>query len=448
LTAILSNEKCQTELSEIVVQHMKIAIITRLFSGLARSMDNLEWKPYGVPAIYKLIEGLNGRRVTTDVYFLCKSEEESKNTKSIIKHKFIELPFVTFIVIPFYTLKVNSSKVKQIYNNSVQYSKLICRYLFCQSYDLFYLDRSNIVLASMLSFFGMKTVVRFLGIANFKYFTDRLRYRVISPLVYLGLKIPYSLVICTEDGSPSKKLFSECLNKKTPYSIILNGVDLNTAFEGELMSIRTKYSIKDHIPIILFVGRLTEDKGCLEFVDSLIKLKSYTYNYVAILICGDDDYSVLQNKINNNGLINNVIFEKHIEQKHIHSYFEQVDIYVSLNRMGNLSNTVLEAMTAGKCIIMLGKDEATHTDEVTEKLVPYDVVMRIDRNNIIDGLIERLIELIDNPKKITHYSEQMRAFANGFLWSWDERINCEIELLQKVARNESIEDRCLVRPKT
>jgi hypothetical protein len=105
-------------------------------------------------------------------------------------------------------------------------------------------------------------------------------------------------------------------------------------------------------------------------------------------------------------------------------------------------------MAAGRCIIVLGKDEITHTDETTERLVPEDAVIRINRNKTVNDLAENIIDLIENLEKIAVYSERMKGFAKDFLWSWDERVNYEIELLQKVARNESIEDRCLVKPNT
>jgi glycosyltransferase involved in cell wall biosynthesis len=106
--------------------------------------------------------------------------------------------------------------------------------------------------------------------------------------------------------------------------------------------------------------------------------------------------------------------------------------------LGNLSNTVLEAMAAGNCIVMLGKEKETHTDESTERLVPDDVVIRINRQDIVNDLTDKLIDLIDNHEKINMYSERMEMFSNDFLWSWEERVKHEIELLEMVAKGETI----------
>ena len=137
-----------------------------------------------------------------------------------------------------------------------------------------YFDRANIVLAAIFSLIGVKTVVRFLGIANFRYLMES-KYVLYSPLVFLSLKVPYSLVICTEDGSPSKRLFSKCLNKKTPYKIMINGVSKVSTKKKDKLFIREKYNINENKTIILFVGRVLEGKGAREFIDALIQLSNY-----------------------------------------------------------------------------------------------------------------------------------------------------------------------------
>ena len=143
-------------------------------------------------------------------------------------------------------------------------------FLFKGKYDLAYFDRPNIVLASIFSFCKVKTIVRFLDISNFVNFTNKISSSLLFPLVYLSLKIQYSLVICSEDGSCSRNLFTKCLNKKAPVQILLNGVDTKEASECMGISLTARYVFSDKFPILLFVGRLTADKGAAEFVDALI----------------------------------------------------------------------------------------------------------------------------------------------------------------------------------
>jgi glycosyltransferase involved in cell wall biosynthesis len=219
---------------------------------------------------------------------------------------------------------------------------------------------------------------------------------------------------------------------------MINGVSKVSTKKKDKLFIREKYNINENKTIILFVGRVLEGKGAREFIDALIQLSNYTKEFHAVMICGGGDIIFLQNMLKSKGVEELVVFEKYVEQKNIMYYFQQSDIYVSLNKLGNLSNTVLEAMAAGNCIVMLGKEKETHTDESTERLVPDDVVIRINRQDIVNDLTDKLIDLIDNPVKINMYSERMEMFSNDFLWSWEERVKHEIELLEMVAKGETI----------
>ena len=87
-----------------------------------------------------------------------------------------------------------------------------------------------------------------------------------------------------------------------------------------------------------------------------------------------------------------------------------------------------------KCVVMLQKDEPTHTDIITEQLIPEDTVIRIDRKKIAEDLKEKLEDMISNPYKINAYSDRMKKFADKFLWSWGERIDYEIDLLNQIEK--------------
>ncbi len=412
---------------------MKVAFVTRMFSGLIDSVAKSEWKPYGVPAIYKLVEGLNKMGASLDVFLLCKTEEESKNTRGLIRLKFKGLN-ANFYVLQYYHLKIKSTKLRQLYNDCIQFNTVFMKFILGGKYDLIYFDRVNIVLAAICSLLGKKIVVRFLGVADLLQYEEKFTQIILYPLAYLSRRAPFSLVICSEDGTPSRNLFSKCLHKKTPVRILLNGTDKNMSQGDQGFSIRLKYNFNDNYPVLLFVARMTMDKGADEFVDALIGLKRRSKKFYAVIVCGGSDFDLLKEKIQFNGLKNYVVFERFVKHVKIFSYFDQSDVYISLNKLGNLSNTVLEAMSAGKCIIMLGKDKKTHADESTERLVPSGITIRIDRDNIVNDLIKKLADLIGDLEKIRILSKRMKNFSGKFLWSWDERINYEIELLRKVAK--------------
>jgi len=410
---------------------MKYLFITRLFSGLIPSMEKEKWIPFGVPAFYKIIEKISEEKIQADVILFCKTKEESKNFKKITKINFSELD-INFYVVPFYNVSFRVNYLNLIFNDIFHAIYLLYR-LFGSNYKLVYTDRANLKFALLSSLLRFPTVLRFLGIGNLHTLFRINKYTFLFQ--YLSLKKKYNLVICSEDGSPSRYFFKKYFHIKTPYKILLNGVSKSLTANPSF-SIREKYNIDSNSPLLLFVGRLTEDKGAEEFIDTIISLKKTSNQFHAFIICGGGRDDRLERKIKDNSLDNRVFFERFIPHSLIAEFYRQIDIYISLNKYGNLSNTVLEAMNEGKCVVMLGKDEKDHTDESTEKLIPKNVALFIDRNNIVDDLTEKLEDMISNPHKINTYSKRMKLFAIDFLWSWDERIDYEIGLLQKVARRE------------
>jgi len=414
---------------------MKFLFVTRFFSGLIQSIENKKWDPSGIPAIYKLLEQINkNKTIFTEVLFLCKTKTESQNFRKITKIILSELD-INFYVVPFYGFNIKNNTLSYIINDTVQLLYFIYR-LVRFDYDLLYTDRININFAFIGSLFKIPTVIRFLGIANLKLLINSVKHKLLSPLNYLCLKRKYDLVICSEDGSPARYFFEKCLNKKTPYIILLNGVEKTIC--NESISIREKYHFVKNYPVFLFIGRNSNNKGVDEIIQTLIKLKSHSMFFYAIIICGGSDYKQIRNTIAEHSLSEYVRFVKFVPHKQISEFYKQADIFISLNKYGNLSNAVLEAMNEGTCVIMLGKDENDHTDESTEQLVPADVAIRIDRKNIVDELTNKLECFIFHPEKILTYSKRVKNYSKKLLWPWDERIEYEIAMLERVAKGEAL----------
>jgi glycosyltransferase involved in cell wall biosynthesis len=115
------------------------------------------------------------------------------------------------------------------------------------------------------------------------------------------------------------------------------------------------------------------------------------------------------------------------------AWLAQADVYVSLNHLGNLSNANLEAMAAGKCMIILDADPQTHTDTETARLIPDGVVLRINRGDIAGNLARALESLLDAPERITFYAAAASCLGKELLQPWDQRIEMETDLICHLA---------------
>lgn len=399
-----------------------------MFSGLYESIRSSNWEPSGIPTIVKLAEQITAK-APLYWFIICKTEKES----SVVGNKLRQITFengITAHIIPYRNF-MKSVRTNVLINNAFAIIYLF-KTLKRLKDKLFYCDRSNILIAALIKIlYGGPVVIRILGLyPDQKALASRRLFRLLNPMTYLAYKRKYDLAICTEDGSGVAFYIDNILNRDTRRLILLNGVDKLTD--------RPRKKNHSGDIVFLFVGAMTDQKGILELIEAFSKLKKHNYPF-RLKIVGKGE---LASKVVS--LIRERDIERHTEMvgavslKRINEVYLKSDVYISLNKLGSLSNTVLEAMAAGKCIVMLDKDEETHTDESTGKLVPNDVVIRIDRNNIVDDLTQKLADLIENPAKITVYSERMTSFADKFLWSWDERISYEISLLEKIAEGEAV----------
>jgi hypothetical protein len=107
---------------------------------------------------------------------------------------------------------------------------------------------------------------------------------------------------------------------------------------------------------------------------------------------------------------------------------------VSLNHLGNLSNANLEAMAAGKCMIILDADPKTHTDMETARLIPEGAAVRIGREEMAKNLARALESLLDEPGKIESHAAAAERLGRELLQPWDRRIETETDLICHLAR--------------
>lgn len=401
-------------------------IVTRMFSGLFESIQREEWNPSGIPAIVNLVERISNRWEITWIVS-CKNETESSiaqgKPKQIVLNN-TEMHFVKFPNI------IKSGKANATLNDILTINRC-CRLSLNERKKIFYFDRSNIVSAAFAKLFlRTPVVVRILGVyPDQKALAASFLKKLFNLLTFLAYRVKYDLAICSQDGSGGEYYIDKLLSVQTPKRILLNGVNEFA---------RHYRNIKQNRISLLFVGKLIEDKGILELIESVTALKRMGKEFhLKIVGKGVLSKRIFDTIIDRN-LQDYVEMAGSVEQRKLCQYYAETDVYISLNKLGNLSNTVLEAMSAGKCVVMLKKDNDTHTDEYTEKMIPEDTVIRVDRRDIVADLTEKLGILCDSPEEINNCSERMRMFADNFLWSWGERITYEIELLRKIVEGKSI----------
>jgi glycosyltransferase involved in cell wall biosynthesis len=413
---------------------LKILFVTSLYSPLETSIREDKWNPTGMPAIAKLFEGLRNR----GIYFDSVMINQRFNTEAGI-HKYINSHFGnTFLLVCTKDAKHISKYMllKNMWNLSktIRHFQLIRKLLNDKKYNLIYVDRSNTVIAWFISlFYDIPVFIRYHGIVLLHKHASSLKYKFLHPIRYLSFFGNYAYILCSKDGSPVEAFLNRFRRNKVKYSIMLNGIDKSElSNEKDRHLLLKELNIRGDIPILLFVGRLTNDKGIRPFLESIRNIHHSSKGFHVIIIGDGELKKWAENFISDNQLGSVITLLGQIGHDQIPKYLSIGDLYVSLNYYGNLSNTVLEALGAGLATIVLKSDG--HGYSATSADVLGDSVLYIDRNHTVRDLEDIINKLLCNSMLTAEYKNRAKRSAQEKLPSWDERIAQEIKLMMEAAK--------------
>lgn len=388
-------------------------------SGFIKSFESGVWSPMGAPAIAKLIEALDQPNVEARIVFSAKSAQRARrhNGFSNLRLKTILLNYhgwagflgdrigfyINEIVHLFWVL-INIARFKP---------------------DVIYVDRSNILIASCIArLTKIPIVVRILGAPSSLRDVVRNKKSIYCRLYRWAYRAKYALVIGSMDGTSIKQWFREGLSPLVPRIALLNGV------EPYHQNIKVRSDEKIHI---LILGRLDEYKRTDLIIRAILNLPSKYLSRCEINVVGDGDLrEALFNMVSDAGLLNRIIFHGAIAHDEIGSFLFNSDIYISMNKVGNLSNANLEAMQAGLAFIIPEANPVAHADMETHEIISTDMAIRVDNNNLCEGIQRAICELIDDPARVERMKLASKKCA-AKLMTWDERINLEIRMISQVA---------------
>lgn len=261
-------------------------------------------------------------------------------------------------------------------------------------------------------------VKKFRGVLNTSYPRRNLIWLLKYWNEILALKLPSSLLIVTNNGSEGDKILDYLGFPSQKVRFWINGYSPNE------FRIEKRKSNKINI---LSVCRYESSKGIYEITKAFsILIKFHHFPNVNLTVVGDgSEFKKLNCFINKLGIKNRVCLAGAIKREHLYKYYNNADIFVSINKIDILSNSVLEAMRYNLPIIAL-RTVATST-----LLKNNDNCILLENdNNLIFNLSEALYELINH--KNTREKLGSRAYDTVISnqWTWEERVAAEVKEIE------------------
>lgn len=220
----------------------------------------------------------------------------------------------------------------------------------------------------------------------------------------------YCETTATELIVPTKKICNLFKNKykfEKNINIIPTGIEIERFFneeidKDELIRMRRLYNINKKDFIIIFVGRLAEEKNIKYILDIEKELKEKHKN-IKMLIVGDgpakEEY---ENYVKELNIEDNVIFTGRAAWEDMPTYYHMADIFITASLSETQGLTVVEAMASSLTPCCIEDDAFTET--VIDNF-----------NGIIfktkEEAVEKIIKMYKDDKKRNMLSKQARISA-------------------------------------
>ncbi|MGD9922187.1 MAG: glycosyltransferase family 4 protein [Pseudorhodoplanes sp.] len=404
---------------------MRVLFLARLFAGLKSGLAKGQWEPGGVPAIYRLIEGLAADRDVDLLSVFCVKEPDSRFPKRLRRN----IPVIGDTVILPYASPFGgrARRVTAARNEAMHAARMLALAARFKP-DVIYANYTNILPAALLARAGYRVVLRLMGVQS--------HHRDIAagkaPFFRWQMRSPFAHVVCTEDGSDPAALIPNLVRAETPWTVRLNGCDAKPLPADQVRAFRNETGLGER-PVVLFLGRLEPYKGAVEFIEAAIAMLRSIPDGADVVVVGDGPLrDEMEARVNASGVMARIRFAGAQPHARVNLFLNAADVYVSTNMYGNLSNANLEALAAGACLVFPTSDPLLPLDTVTDRLLPPGTAARYARNELPASLADALCQLVRSPEEIVARRGQTGALAQQIIRPWSDVVANDIALLKSV----------------
>ena len=403
-----------------------------MFNGLETSMNTKVWKPTGVPTIYRMIE-----RLDSDVLYNLDLVVTSKNNDykwifGLVKK--VNIVGLTSVVTILHSFGYRYGKFGALLQELFHIFYLLTK-IFYRRYDLLYIDHANIFTASLAARISKVPVIfRVMGVypAMRNVMSGS---GVVNMFLRWCYRSPFSMVVCTQDGSGIEPWLDQALASNVPVYKLINGVEYHKPTASQKNILYDTYSIPKNKFLVLYLGKLEKIKGIYDFIDGFLLADKKTKGKLhAIIIGHGNQYTNVIKLLNNCVHQDSVTLIPRVQHNEIFKFHEMADLYISPNQLANLTNANLEAMQAGTCMAIPKSQPDTGVDLVTDTLLDNTAIYRYDFPPTPKVISFAIIDLYSDPKLRKSLSKSVVLQSNKFITSWKKRIESEIELLENLIR--------------
>ena len=411
---------------------MKVLYVSRLFSGLERSVSDASWKPTGVPTIYRIIEALS-READLNLILCAKDGHTSLSDLKDRRMRLegLDCPVEILAATPKFSFLPRALSVA--YRELRHALRTIFR-AWREQPDLIYIDHGNVWTAGILARISpIPIVFRVMGV--YPAMRDAIEgKRQVHCYLRWCYRAPFATVVCTQDGSGVEPWLKKAVAPSVPVHILVNGVD-DVSTSASLDA--AEFQVPNDATIVMFLGKLEHGKGALSFAEGFVAAQHHDLSLHAVMIGTGSQVPMIKAAFANANCSERLTLIERLPHAAVLGLLKRSDIYVSLNRFGNLSNANLEAMRVGTAMIFPEAQTDTGVDLETDRIIPADAVRRIKDSDDKVGLVQAILQLSGSRELRATMSNQVRTISAEHIGDWDTRVKREMEILREIVTRQT-----------
>jgi 1,2-diacylglycerol 3-alpha-glucosyltransferase len=214
---------------------------------------------------------------------------------------------------------------------------------------------------------------------------------------------PYDRVIAPSERAKDRL---RTMVPATPAALVPNGVPVvPTPLPGVGGALRRQLGLPETARIVLYVGRVAEEKRSRQLVDALVEHLPGSQGTVALLVGGGGDLRRVRARMRRQGFADRIRLPGYLPHDDVLTLYREAAVFVTASVSENHPLTLLEAAQAGLPLAV--RDDAglgsVAIDGVNGVTAPDD-----------DALVRRTLHLLDDTAALARLGTASRHLAQPF----------------------------------
>lgn len=223
------------------------------------------------------------------------------------------------------------------------------------------------------------------------------------------------------------KLFKEKYKFDKNVHIVPTGVEVERFYKEnidkeEINAIRKELNIKKDDIVILYVGRLAQEKNVELLIKSHVEIVKKNKKAKLVIVGSGPDYEKYINLASNLKIKNNVIFTNAIPWEEMPNYYNIADVFVTSSKTETQGLTVIEAMAASLPVICI--EDESFSNVVINHLNGRTFTNATEYKTVILETItdQKLMNQMASQARITAESHSLKYYAESVLDVYNSAI--------------------------